>query len=86
MTGCGLSTPETTKGAHMKNHLRIALAAVALGMTVMAGSVSAAHPEPTTKADCMNGGFAEYKTSGRPDATQRFANQGQCIQFVNTGK
>ncbi len=70
----------------MKNRLRIALAAFALGMTVMTGSVSANHPEPTTKADCMNGEFAEYMTSGRPDATQRFKNQGDCIQYVNTGK
>lgn len=69
----------------MKNRLRIALAAFALGMTVMTGSVSAAHPQPTTKADCMNGEFAEYTVSGT-DLTQRFKNQGDCIQFVNTGK
>ncbi len=69
----------------MKNRLRIALAVIALGMTVMTGSVSASHPEPTTKADCMNGEFAEYTVSGT-DLTQRFKNQGQCIQFVNTGK
>ncbi len=30
---------------------------------------------PTTRADCVNGGWAAY----------RFANQGQCIRFVNTG-
>ncbi len=78
--------PEQSTGEHMKNRLRIALAAIALGMTVMTGSVSANHPEPTTKADCMNGGFAEYKTSGMSNAPQRFKNQGDCIQFVNTGK
>lgn len=31
---------------------------------------------PTTKADCKNGGWEEYG----------FKNQGQCIRFVNTGK
>jgi len=69
----------------MKKRLMIALAAVALGMSMGIGSVSAAHPQPTTKADCMNGEFAEYTVSGT-DLTQRFKNQGQCIQFVNTGK
>ncbi|MGD9715346.1 MAG: hypothetical protein AB7V46_25315 [Thermomicrobiales bacterium] len=33
-------------------------------------------PDAQTKDDCMNGGFAAYG----------FANQGQCIKFVNTGK
>ena len=69
----------------MKNRLLMALAAVALGMSMGTGSVSAKHPEPTTKADCMNGEFAEYTVSGT-DLTQRFKNQGQCIKFVNTGK
>lgn len=32
--------------------------------------------DPTTKADCKNGGWDEYG----------FKNQGQCIRFVNTGK
>ena len=31
---------------------------------------------PATKEDCKNGGFADYG----------FANQGQCIRFVNTGQ
>ena len=70
----------------MMNRFLIALGAIALGMTLATGSVSASHPEPTTKADCKNGGFAEYKTSGMPNAPQRFNNQGDCIQFVNTGK
>ena len=70
----------------MKNRLLMALAAVALGMSMGTGSVSAKHPEPTTKADCMNGEFAEYKTGLASDAPQRFKNQGQCIKFVNTGK
>ena len=61
--------------------------AMAGGMAVStAGVASAAHPSPTTKADCKNGEFAEYKTSGAPDAEQRFKNQGQCIRFVETGK
>lgn len=33
-------------------------------------------PNPETKDDCKNGGWAEYG----------FTNQGQCIRFVNTGK
>ncbi len=70
----------------MKNKLAIALTAATMGLALFGGAASAAHPEPTTKADCKNGEFAEYKTSGRPDATQRFKNQGDCIQFVNTGK
>lgn len=32
--------------------------------------------DPQTKADCKNGGWEQYG----------FANQGQCIKFVNTGK
>lgn len=71
---------------HVKKIVAIALTAATLGATIATGSVSAAHPEPATKADCMNGGFAEYRTSLAPDAPQRFKNQGDCIQFVNTGK
>ncbi len=70
----------------MKKRITTALAVVAMGLTLAAGSVSAGHAEPTTKADCKNGGFAEYRTSGMADAPQRFKNQGQCIKFVNTGK
>lgn len=32
--------------------------------------------QPETKADCKQGGFADYG----------FRNQGQCIRYVNTGK
>ena len=32
--------------------------------------------DPTTKQECMNGGWAAYG----------FKNQGQCIRFVKTGK
>ena len=32
-----------------------------------------AHPLPTTKTDCMSGGFTQWG----------FKNQGQCIRFVN---
>jgi hypothetical protein len=70
----------------MKKKLAVALSTVALGLALVASPASAAHPEPTTKADCKNGGFMEYKTSLAPDAPQRFKNQGDCIQFVNTGK
>lgn len=36
----------------------------------------------TTQADCKNGGYNRVKDAqGRP-----FKNQGQCIQYVNTGK
>jgi len=70
----------------MKKMIATALTVAAMGLTLATGSVSANHPEPTTKADCKNGEFAEYRTSGAPDAPQRFKNQGDCIQFVNTGK
>ena len=69
----------------MKRKLAIALTTASLGLALLGGSASAAHPEPTTKADCKNGGFMEYKVSGMPGAAQRFKNQGQCIRFVNTG-
>ncbi len=70
----------------MKKMIATALTVAAMGLTLATGSVSAAHPEPTTKSDCMNGEFAEYRTSGALNAPQRFKNQGDCIQFVNTGK
>lgn len=42
---------------------------------------NAANP-PLTKDDCKNGGWQTHTTaSGQP-----FPNQGQCIQYVNTGK
>ena len=75
-----------TKEHYVKRKLAIALTTASLGLALLGGSASAAHPEPTTKADCKNGGFREYKVSGMPGAAQRFENQGQCIQFVNTGK
>lgn len=65
----------------------VAVAALAsTGILVPATAALANHPQPTTKEDCKDGGFAEYRTSGRPDAVQRFDNQGQCIRFVETGK
>ena len=68
----------------MKKRLAIAVMTATMSLIMLAGSVGAAHPEPATKSDCMNGGFAEYNT-GFNDI-QRFTNQGLCIQFVNTGK
>jgi hypothetical protein len=42
---------------------------------------NAANP-PLTKDDCKNGGWQTHTTAtGQP-----FPNQGQCIQYVNTGK
>lgn len=65
----------------------IAVATLAgVGILVPASAAVAIHPSPTTKEDCKNGEFAEYRTSGAPDAEQRFKNQGQCIRFVETGK
>ena len=57
-----------------------------VGLLVPASAAMAAHPQPTTKEDCRDGGFAEYRTSGMPGAEQRFKNQGQCVRFVMTGK
>ena len=70
----------------MKKLLATAVMAATLGLTLATGSVSANHPQPTTKADCKGGGFAEYRTSGMPGAPQRFKNQGDCVRFVTTGK
>jgi hypothetical protein len=39
-------------------------------------------PQPATKDDCKNGG---WQTHARADASP-FKNQGDCIQYVNTGK
>jgi hypothetical protein len=69
----------------MKKKLAMALMTATMGLTLMTGSVGAAHLTGLTKADCMNGGFAEYQTV-RGDQSTTFKNQGQCIQFVNTGK
>lgn len=41
------------------------------------GAFEAASPLPFVKSQCMNGGWKSYS---------RFKNQGDCIQFVNTGK
>jgi hypothetical protein len=73
----------------MKKATRFAIVAAAAFGTItvgQAGAVMANHPQPTTKDDCKNGGFAEYKESGMANAAQRFSNQGQCIRFVNTGE
>lgn len=69
----------------MKKRLASAVMTAALGLTLVSGSVSAAHLTDLTKADCMNGGFAEYQVVNGDDSTS-FKNQGQCIKFVNTGK
>ncbi|MGH9931595.1 MAG: hypothetical protein ACREA9_20500 [Pyrinomonadaceae bacterium] len=42
---------------------------------------NAANP-PLTKDDCKNGGWQTHTTA----SGQLFPNQGQCIQYVNTGK
>jgi hypothetical protein len=39
-------------------------------------------PQPATKDDCKKGG---WQTLGRADGSS-FKNQGDCIQYVNTGK
>jgi hypothetical protein len=44
------------------------------------GAFEAQNPAPTTKEQCKNGGWMTF-TSPRA-----FKNQGDCIQFVNTGK
>lgn len=36
---------------------------------------------PTNKAQCKNGGWATFNPPAGP-----FKNQGDCIQYVNTGK
>ena len=51
--------------------------AAALKPAVMAAGGDFYGPAvPTSKDQCMNGGFAAFG----------FRNQGQCIRFVNTGK
>ncbi len=70
----------------MKRKLAVAVSTAALGLALFAAPTAANHPQPTTVEDCKNGDFVEYKTSGMPNAPQRFTNQGDCIQFVNTGK
>lgn len=39
-------------------------------------------PPPSSKDDCKNGG---WKTLARADGS-KFKNQGDCIQYANTGK
>lgn len=71
----------------MRLRRMLAIATVAgASALVPASAAMAAHPEPQTKEDCKNGGFAEYKTSGAANAPQRFANQGQCVSFVARNK
>jgi hypothetical protein len=49
------------------------------------GTASAAHLTGLTKEDWKNGGFSEYQRV-KGDESTTFKNQGDCIQFVNTGK
>ena len=69
----------------MKNKIAIAVTAVTLGTALLSGSASAAHLSDLTKDDCKKGGFTEYQRVNG-DASTTFKNQGDCIQFVNTGK
>ncbi len=69
----------------MKHKIAIAVTAVALETALLSGSASAAHLSDLTKDECKNGGFAEYQRVNG-DASTTFKNQGDCIQFVNTGK
>ena len=76
------------RSAPIKNKFAVALTTVTLGMALFAGSggtASAAHLSGLTKDDCKNGGFSEYQRVNG-DASTTFKNQGDCIQFVNTGK
>ena len=69
----------------MKNKLAVALTTVTLGLALFTGSASAAHLTGLTKEDCKNGGFSEFQRV-KGDESTTFKNQGDCIQFVNTGK
>jgi len=52
-----------------------------LGVTSVGGVGDLAFtPLPTSKADCKNGGWRRFRFP------YSFKNQGDCIQFVNTGK
>ena len=52
-----------------------------LGLTSVGGVGDLAFtPLPTSKADCKNGGWQRFSSPFN------FKNQGDCIQFVNTGK
>ena len=53
-----------------------------VGITVVAGDGGAACPTPATAGQCKNDG---WMTRTRMDASP-FKNQGDCIQYVNTGK
>lgn len=62
-------------------HLDAIAFGTAAGTTTFDFDFSAANP-PASKAQCMNGGW-QALTNAEGSA---FRNQGQCIQFVNTGK
>jgi len=69
----------------MKNKRRVGLAGVLMLATLaFSGTTFASTPLPkvTSKDQCMNNG---WKAVGRADHTA-FKNQGDCIQYVNTGK
>ena len=52
-----------------------------VGLTSVGGVGDLAFtPLPTSKADCKNGGWQRFSFP------YSFKNQGDCIQFVNTGK
>lgn len=53
-----------------------------VGITVVVGSGGAVCNVPTDKNQCKNGGWSSMT---RIDATP-FKNQGDCIQYVNTGR
>jgi hypothetical protein len=46
---------------------------------VPAVQFTATAPSPTNKDQCKNGGWQQFNSP-------TFKNQGDCIQFVNTGK
>ena len=77
--------PSMTMEADVKNKIAIAVTAVTLSMAFLSGSASAAHLSNLSKDDCKQGGFAEYQRVNG-DKSTAFKNQGDCIQFVNTGK
>ena len=53
-----------------------------VGITIIAGNGGAPCNTPTTADQCKNGG---WMTTTRGDAST-FKNQGDCMQYVNTGK
>jgi uncharacterized repeat protein (TIGR03803 family) len=50
------------------------------GGTGSAGTVFMITAPPTNTAQCKNGGWKNF------DSPRAFNNQGDCIEFVNTGK